>query len=99
MEVEKSVDNTSSTSVDPNILMFIRQADATFRNGFENEKMKESFISSFFDEIQGCQKKLSYMKSSSFIMDSFIQHASGAHIAKFFKVTLNNVNIIYNFYS
>lgn len=84
--VEESIEKkTSNTPVDPNVLTFIRQSDATFRNGFESEEMKEAFISSVFDYIQGYEKKLSYMKSCSFIMDSFIQYASGSHIAKFFK--------------
>lgn len=83
---EQFVSNKSSDQqIDPKVLLYLRQADATFRNGFDDDEMKNTFLQNVFEEIVGNQKKLSYMKSSSFIMDNFMAFAKPQHLLNFFE--------------
>jgi len=47
--------------------------------------MKTIFLDNIFEEICGKQKKLSYIKSTSFIMDNFISNASPDNLSKYFE--------------
>jgi len=74
------------SSVDPSLVPYLRQADATFQNGFDDDQMRTLFIDNVFEEIKGYEIKLSVMKSSSFIIEQFVEAASASTTLQLIKV-------------
>ncbi|CAK8673276.1 unnamed protein product [Clavelina lepadiformis] len=72
-------------SFDSSTVTYLRQADATLRNGFEDEAIKEVFLDNVFEEIKGSEAKLSMMKSASFVMEQFVSIASLNNILQVLK--------------
>nr|XP_002125348.1 nucleolar protein 9 isoform X2 [Ciona intestinalis] len=79
-----TTDDNKST-FDPATVPYLRQADSIFRNGFEDEEMKNIFLENFFEEIVGSEVKLSFMKSSSFILEQFVGVATPKHLLQLLK--------------
>ena len=80
-------DDDEQVVISSGTTQYLREADAIFRNGFESEEMKETYLDSVFEMLAGKIKKLSYMKSGSFIMDNFISCSNAGHLLQFFQVS------------
>jgi len=84
-------DDDEQVVISSGTTQYLREADAIFRNGFESEEMKETYLDSVFEMLAGKIKKLSYMKSGSFIMDNFISCSNAGHLLQFFQEITDDV--------
>ena len=72
---------------DASVFKYFREADETFCNGFEDDDMKSIFLDNVFEEISGHELKFCFIKSTSFIMDKFIEASSLKNIQQILKVS------------
>nr|CAB3264397.1 nucleolar protein 9 [Phallusia mammillata] len=73
---------TKTTELDSGVLAYLRQADATYRNGFDDDEMKQVFLEGVFEEIQGSEVKLSLMKSTCFVIEQFVEQAQAEQLVQ-----------------
>lgn len=71
------------------VMPYLRQADATFRNGFENEEIKQIFLQNTFEELKGEEAELCVVKTASFILEAMIKEAGMNIVLHLFKVLGN----------
>lgn len=62
---------------------YLRQAHATFRNGFEDEELKQIFLRNTFEEISGREVRFSLDKSLSFCLEEMIKELNVESVVKF----------------
>ena len=89
-----------NTPEDSSIFKYFREADETFCNGFEDLDMQGIFLDNVFEEIKGHELKFCFIKSTSFIMDKFIESSSLMNAQQILKVAnLFLLNFIFRLYS
>lgn len=72
------------------MMSYLRQADATFQNGFESEQMKQVFLRNTFDGISGSEVSFCMQKSFSFVLEQMIQQSDFEIVLKFYMALKNN---------
>lgn len=79
MEVIPVIENPKEENLAP----YLRQAHATFRNGFEDKELKQIFLRNTFEEISGREVRFSLDKSLSFCLEEMIKDLNVESVVKF----------------
>lgn len=83
MNTDNQLKESDNSSNNKKLIPYLRDADAVFKNGFENDDMQSIFLENVFDEIAGQEVELSSIKSASFILQDFLYCSSLTTVDQF----------------
>nr|XP_039261355.1 nucleolar protein 9-like [Styela clava] len=72
------------------MMSYLRQADETFRNGFETEEMKQIFLKNTFEGISGSEISFCMQKSFSFVLEQMIKESEFETVLNFYFTIKND---------